>query len=90
MKVIRECLIVTVRPNIMEAEWAAEEEKYEEKKKKKTKNQKKKTSAETIRHLVLQTGCLNKVGYPKSATLQTNRTVLYYGGGICLRMQTKM
>ncbi len=43
------------------AEWTAEEEKYEKKKKKKKKkkkNQKKKTSAETIRHLVLRTGCL--------------------------------
>ena len=42
MKVIRECLIVTVRPNIMEAEWAAEEEKYEEKKKRKQKIRRKK------------------------------------------------
>ena len=46
-------MFVTVRPNIVEAEWVAEEEKDEKKK-----NQKKKTSAETIRHLVLWTGCL--------------------------------
>ncbi len=45
-------MFVTVRPNIVEAEWAAEEEKDEKK------SQKKKTSAETIRHLVLRTGCL--------------------------------
>ncbi len=46
-------MFVTVRPNIVEAEWAAEEEKDEKKKK-----IRKKTSAETIRHLVLRTGCL--------------------------------
>ncbi len=55
-------MFVTVRPNIVEAEWAAEEEKDEKKKKK---NQKKKTSAETIRHLVLRTGCLNRTRHIK-------------------------
>ncbi len=51
-------MFATVRPNIVEAEWAAEEEEEDEKKKTK-KNQKKKTSAKTMRHLVLRTGCLN-------------------------------
>ncbi len=50
-------MFVTVRPNIVQAEWRRN------KKKKEKKNQKKKTSAETIRHLVLRTGCLTKSTY---------------------------
>ncbi len=44
---------VTVRANIVEVSG-----RRNKKNKKKKKNQKKKTSAETIRHLVLRTGCL--------------------------------
>ncbi len=46
---------VTVRRNIVEASGRRNKKK---KKKKKKKSQKKKTSAETIWHLVLWTGCL--------------------------------
>ncbi len=57
-------MFVTVSPNIVEAEWRRNKKnkKKKEKKKKEKKNQKKKTSAETIRHLVLRTGCLI-IGY---------------------------
>ncbi len=51
-------MFVTVRPNIVEAEWRRKKKNKKKIKKKKKKNQKKKTSAETIRHLVLRTGCL--------------------------------
>ncbi len=53
-------MFVTVKTQYCRGWVAAEEEKL--KKKKGKKNQKKKTSAETIRHLVLRTGCLiNKI-----------------------------
>ncbi len=50
-------MFVTVSPNIVEAE-LRRNKKNKKKKKKKKKNQKKKTSAETIRHLVVRTGCI--------------------------------
>ncbi len=49
-------MFVTARPNIVELSGRRKKKKI--KKKKKKKNHKKKTSAETIRHLVLRTGCL--------------------------------
>ncbi len=49
-------MIVTVKSNIVEL--SGRRKKKNKKEKKSKKNQKKKTSAETIRHFVLRTGCL--------------------------------